>query len=456
MTGARLTRRSVVQARARALGKPQARRSIVQAATTPAAAEGEESPSTSTTAELWLYGTVGGWWFGFDAESVAYALRSVPDDVTDVIVRVHSPGGVAVDGIAIGNLFRNHPAKFTAVVDGLAASAASVLILGCDEIVVSPGAQIMIHDASMLTYGNAAQLASDASFIGKISANYAEVYATRGKTAEEWRTAMTADNGRGTYYTGTEAVEAGLADRVGTIQSSTPPPAPPEPDEDFDEEDLEAAAAWDRDVLCHPDAWAAWSSSTGALARLPKPPTASADGKTHTEGNAMSLSDAAIKTLKAKLGVTAEDADEATILAALDEVLDEQTEPTPTASTTTAAVPAGMVLVDAETFASMRDGAQLGAEARAQQLADHRDGVITAAIAAGKFAPARRDHYVKAWTADPVGTEETIKALEPGLVPVAELGHDQTTAGADTDAPPVEALDAFAGLFGLSGKDLVS
>jgi ATP-dependent Clp protease protease subunit len=56
---------------------------------------------------------------------VANALRGL--DVDTLYVRIHSPGGNASDGVAIGNLLRNHKANVVVVVDGLAASAASVI-----------------------------------------------------------------------------------------------------------------------------------------------------------------------------------------------------------------------------------------------------------------------------------------------------------------------------------------
>ena len=454
MSGPRLTRRAVARQRLEAFARhPQAH---VQLAVVEDAADETDSPTAAgSVAELWLYGVVGGYWWGFDAEGVADELRRMPSDVTEVRVRVHSPGGNAADGIAIGNLFRNHPARFVGVNDGLAASAASVLILGCDDIVMSPGSQMMIHDASVLTYGNAAQLRSDAEWIDKQSKNYAEVYATRGGTAEAWREAMLADNGRGTWYTASEAVAAGLADREGTVQSVSPPPPEPDADDLDDDGEMAARAAYDRDVLCHPDAWAAWSSTAGARPAPPKPPTASAEGSNTPKGSSvMQLSDAAVNTLKAKLGVTAEDADEATIMAALDEVLDEQTEQTSTGTPQTFTPPEGTVLVDADTWAATQAGAQAGAEARTAQLTEHRDRTITAAIAAGKFAANRREHFEAAWKADPAGTEETIKALQPGLIPVSELGHDTPTGAQADETATDEALAAIGAPFGLTAEEM--
>jgi ATP-dependent protease ClpP protease subunit len=99
---------------------------------------GREPPRTAARlhtqghAELWLYGVVGGYWWGFDAEDVAYQLAG-PRRRRDAHVRIHSPGGSVFEGIAIANLLRAHKAKVTVVVDGLAASAASIIAIAGDE-----------------------------------------------------------------------------------------------------------------------------------------------------------------------------------------------------------------------------------------------------------------------------------------------------------------------------------
>jgi len=116
----------------------------------------------STSRELWLYGTVGGYWWGFDADDVAETLRGMGEDVDDILVRLHSFGGNAIEGIAIANLLANHPANVRVVVDGIAASAASVIALAGSELVMSPGSQMMVHDPWMLTVGNAAELRAEA------------------------------------------------------------------------------------------------------------------------------------------------------------------------------------------------------------------------------------------------------------------------------------------------------
>ncbi|WP_067428334.1 head maturation protease, ClpP-related [Nocardioides jensenii] len=384
-------------------------------------AEVGASDEGTTRGELWLYGVVGGWWYGFDAESVSHELRGL--DVDEITVRVHSPGGNAIDGIAIGNLLRNHRARITVVVDGMAASAASVLALGGDEIVMSPGSQFMIHDASVMTYGNAAQLRADADWIDKQSQNYAAVYASRaGGTAEQWREAMTADNGEGTWYTAEESVSAGLADRIGTVTAAGSPPVAPV-DQLDDEDEMAALAAWDLDVLVHPAARAAWQT--------PKPPIASASGKTETEGgSAVALTTEQI-TMRQKLGI-AEDADEATVVAALTEALAERAEPT--AETT---VPEGHVVIPAAKLADLEAGAKL-ATTTAKALHDQERKTFLDSVK-GKYLPTSREGWEAEYDRDSEGVKAHFEKAAV-LIPTSEIGHDAPVDEAKSEDDAIYAL----------------
>lgn len=438
-----------LQARAKAAAERHANARVVVTRIAAPATDDPDAPPTPQSAELWLYGTVGGYWWGFDSDDVADAMRAL-GDVDEILVRLHSFGGNAIEGIAIANLLANHPANIRIVVDGLAASAASMIALAGSELIMSPGSQLMVHDAWMCVCGNAAELRAEADWIDRQSQNYAETYAHRaGGTAAEWREVMLANNGDGTWYSAAEAVEAGLATRVENIASTTPPPPMPDVAELDDDADLAAAAAWDFEVLLHPAARAAWSTRRHGA---PKPPTASADGST-TNGKeaAVAFSDEQLTALRTKLGV-AGDADEATILAALDEALDERAEPAG-GSTTTPVIPEGMTLVDTETFNTLRDGATAGIEARRQQQTEHRDRVLNDAITSGRIPASRREHYASLWQADPEGTEQVLNALAPGLVPVEEMGHAQTPAADRTATVDDSALDGFAATLGLSKED---
>ena len=169
-----------------------------------------------TTATIRMYGPIDSWGgiWGVSAEEVSAALDSLPETVTHIQLRINSPGGDGFEGLAILNMLRAHPATVTAVVDGLAASAASFIASGCDETVMSPGTQMMIHDAWGFAMGNASDMAKAQNFLDSISDSIADLYAEASNgTRAKWRGLMKDE----TWFTAKESVQAGLADRVGVV-----------------------------------------------------------------------------------------------------------------------------------------------------------------------------------------------------------------------------------------------
>lgn len=164
-------------------------------------ADGAGNPS------LYIYGDIGSW--GITAAQCVEELTLIDAPVIDLYI--NSPGGEVFDGLAIYNALRNHPAKIMVRVDALAASIASVIAMAGDHVTMSPGSQVMIHDASGVSCGDAADLRQYADFLDAQSDNIAGIYAERaGGTVKQWRARMQAE----TWYFADEAVAAGLADEV--------------------------------------------------------------------------------------------------------------------------------------------------------------------------------------------------------------------------------------------------
>jgi ATP-dependent protease ClpP protease subunit len=160
-----------------------------------------------------------GSWFseGLTAKDFAAQLAGVKGPLD---VHINSYGGDVGQGIAIGNNIRAYKGFKRTVVDGMAASIASVIAQAGDERVVEPGAMTFVHDAWGGCTGNAADMAKTAADLNKHSDNLAEIYASRaGGTKQHWRDVMQAE----TWYTAEEAVANGLADKVGTGQAALPP-----------------------------------------------------------------------------------------------------------------------------------------------------------------------------------------------------------------------------------------
>ncbi|ABQ38500.1 ClpP-like prohead protease/major capsid protein fusion protein [Bradyrhizobium sp. BTAi1] len=168
-----------------------------------------ETQSLVISGQIYLYGDVGdpwGWGDGFTAEQVAKALVELGGG--DATVRINSGGGIATEGMAIYSLLKAHPGKITVAIDGIAASAASLIAMAGDEIEMRTGAMMMIHDPSGYTRGPAKVHEDAAAFLHKLADNYASVYAIRaGMDAKEVRKLMLAT----TWLTAGEAVTQGFA-----------------------------------------------------------------------------------------------------------------------------------------------------------------------------------------------------------------------------------------------------
>lgn len=160
------------------------------------------------TAEVLIFDEVGGS-FGIDASALVEDLAALSADT--IRVRINSPGGSVFDAIAIYNALNHHDARIEVYVDALAASAASIIAMAGDEVVMMPGSQMMIHDASTVVDGQSGDVAKIALLLDRQSNNIADLYRQRaGGGVAQWRALMLAE----TWMFAEEAVEAKLADRV--------------------------------------------------------------------------------------------------------------------------------------------------------------------------------------------------------------------------------------------------
>ncbi|MBP1852127.1 head maturation protease, ClpP-related [Rhizobium halophytocola] len=166
---------------------------------------------------LTLTGDVGdfGWGDYFTHSDVVLALAQVnEDDALDVII--NSGGGIASEGAAIHALLSRRPGRTNVIVDGIAASAASLIAMAGDLVTMSIGSALMVHDPATITFGNSEAHDKSVEMLEALSTSYARVYAAKtGKTAEDCRTIMKQER----WFTAEEAVDEGFADAVGETRS---------------------------------------------------------------------------------------------------------------------------------------------------------------------------------------------------------------------------------------------
>lgn len=199
-------------------------------------------PVLITGNEIVLSGTVGDLFWGdsFSSTDVRLALAEVGPG-QDVIVRLNSGGGIATEGAAIHSVLSAHKGNVTIVVEGIAASAASIIAMAGDDIVMSLGATMMVHDPSGLTFGTAADHEIQLRTLNTIGGAMAGIYAEQtGKSVDECRADMQSE----LWMTPEQAVEAGYADRVGMIAANDDGTQVVAPSDDPDDEapDVEPTA----------------------------------------------------------------------------------------------------------------------------------------------------------------------------------------------------------------------
>ncbi|MCA4748573.1 ATP-dependent Clp protease proteolytic subunit [Mycobacteroides abscessus] len=392
------------------------------------AASAEDKP----TATLHIYDEIDSW-FGVNAEALVVEISAL-DPETELTVRVNSPGGNAFDGINIANAIMRHPGKTTTYIDGLAASAASVIAVASDEVVVSKYGQAMVHDARSGQYGTAKDLRSVADHLEKLSASYAKLYADRaGGTVEDWAQAM-ADE---TWYTAEEMVAAGLASRV---------------DDSGARADTEKAVASALACSSYKFKYFGRPAAPAPVARADNA-GACASANISKEGPVPDIKEDVAK----RLGLGPDATDEE-VLAALDKLASTEQEDTDEDTTTTAeddsaevgagtavdgkelvaaAAKAGLVLMDPARVAKLESDAAAGALARQTQVAEAHAKVVDSAVAKGKITAPRRDHFLALMQADPEGTTALLDSIPAETaVPLTEVGHGteaQASASAEDE-----------------------
>jgi len=154
--------------------------------------------------EIALTGITG---LDYTLDTVRTSLKSVGKGPVRLLV--NGPGGDAFEGIAIFNMLKEHPGKITVCVYGMAASAASIIAMAGDRIELGEASFMMIHSASGMVMGNAADMKEFSDLLGQIDNQVAELYSRRtGKPVVDVLTMMRKE----TWMSAKDAVAAGFAD----------------------------------------------------------------------------------------------------------------------------------------------------------------------------------------------------------------------------------------------------
>ncbi|NTS25665.1 head maturation protease, ClpP-related [Streptococcus pyogenes] len=156
-------------------------------------------------------------YYGMEAVSAKSIIEKLPEDNSDIILEVNSNGGLVTVGSEIYTALRNYKGKVTAEITGMAASAASVAVMGADKVVMSPTAQMMVHKALFnWVAGNSDDLDKASNALKSSDKAIVNAYVAKtGKSEDEIMDLMRNE----TFMSAQEAVENGFADEVMTFEA---------------------------------------------------------------------------------------------------------------------------------------------------------------------------------------------------------------------------------------------
>ena len=129
----------------------------------------------------------------------------------DISVWLNSPGGDVFAASQIYTMLKEYDGKVTVKIDGIAASAASVIAMAGDEIFMSPVAMMMIHNPATIIFGEAADLQGGIKMLNEVKESIINAYEERTRLPRsKISTMMDAE----TWFSAQKAVELGFADKI--------------------------------------------------------------------------------------------------------------------------------------------------------------------------------------------------------------------------------------------------
>lgn len=168
------------------------------------------------------------WFYPGEAVSDIGFMRALDriDAKKPVVVAINSLGGDVFAGTAIANAVAQRGARTH--VTGIAASISSVILAAGKQASMARGATVMVHKPWSCACGNAGALRAEADVLDKIEDAMLDIYVGKsGKkySREQWRAALAGPDGAdGSWWTGAEAVSAGIADSYEAPDEEEPAP----------------------------------------------------------------------------------------------------------------------------------------------------------------------------------------------------------------------------------------
>ena len=149
-------------------------------------------------------------------------------------VWLNSPGGDVFAASQIYSMLKNHKGKVTVKIDGIAASAASVVAMAGDETLIAPTALMMIHDPSTCAMGNKADMEKAIELLEEVKESIINAYETKSHLSRNKIAKLMSDE---TWLNAKKAHEMGFVDGILFAEKKNPFPPEEEEEEESDEDE---------------------------------------------------------------------------------------------------------------------------------------------------------------------------------------------------------------------------
>ena len=161
-------------------------------------------------AEIMIYGEIGDYWDGLDASTLAARIKAASGD--SITVRLNTPGGSVFTAQAFYSLLRASGKTVNVFIDGICASAGTIISSAGDSVNMPENAIFMIHNPMTSLYGaNAEEMRETADILDKVQETIIAAYRNKtGQTDEKLKELMAKDS----YLTASEAKELGFIDNI--------------------------------------------------------------------------------------------------------------------------------------------------------------------------------------------------------------------------------------------------
>jgi ATP-dependent Clp protease protease subunit len=129
----------------------------------------------------------------------------------DITLWINSPGGEGFAASQINNMLKEYPGNVTVKIDGLAASAASVIAMAGSKVMMSPVSMLMAHNPMTMAFGDAVEMEKAIAMLSEVKESIINAYELKTGLS---RTKISHFMDAETWFNAKKAVELGFADDI--------------------------------------------------------------------------------------------------------------------------------------------------------------------------------------------------------------------------------------------------